>query len=362
MPKLYSEVNLLKKIIYIRIFSIFMICIFLNNLLLYKKVNAEPIINAKCAVAIDANSKIVLCEKNSEMLVPIASTTKILTSLVAIKYGQLDKKIIISQRAAGVRGSTVGYKKGESLTLIELLYGLMLRSGNDAAIAIAEGVGGSVEKFSVLMNEYAAETGLFNSHFESPHGLDSENHYSTAYDLARITAIAKGNDLFNKIVSTKQVDAKTFGFTRSYQNINKILYRIPEANGVKTGYTGDAGKCLVTSATYNGHDIVIVVLNCVGRWNETAKIFDYIKKNYEYKNIYKKNQNVADIRLNRRKFILISPDDITLPILKNSTVRVDIVKPMNFSLPIDNQFKVGSIRIYQNDNLLFSENLKIKDK
>lgn len=346
----------------IRLISIFAICLLLSNLLIYEKANAEPAINAKCAIAIDMDSKIVLYEKNAEMIVPIASTTKILTSLVAIKYGQLDNKTIISQRASGVRGSTVGYKKGESVTVRELLYGLMLRSGNDAAVAIAESVGGSVEKFATLMNEYAAETGLCNSHFESPHGLDSENHYSTAYDLARITTIAKRNDLFNKIVSTKIIDAQTSGFTRSYQNINKILYKIPEANGVKTGYTGDAGKCLVTSAVYNGHEIVIVVLNCVGRWDETSKIFDYIKKNYEYKTIYKENQVVSDLTLNTKKFILVSPDDITLPVLKNSTLRVEIIKPINFSLPLplDNKYKIGSIRIYQNENLLISKNLKLK--
>ncbi len=195
-----------------------------------------------------------------------------MTTLVALKYGDLDRKIEISENADKIRGSVVGYRKGEKITLRELLYGLMLRSGNDAAIAIAEGIAGSIEGFSKLMNEYASEIGLLNSHFITPHGLDKDEHYSTAYDLALATATAKKYELFNKIVSSKDVKKEEYNFTRDYQNINKILWKIPEADGVKTGYTGKAGKCLVTSSKINDNDIIIVVLNCTPRWNETTKI------------------------------------------------------------------------------------------
>ncbi len=174
------------------------------------KKNKPPYINARCAIAIDKDTGIVLFEKSANEIVPIASTTKIMTTLVALKYGDLDRKIEISENADKIKGSTVGYKKGEKITLRELLYGLMLRSGNDAAIAIAEGIAGSVEGFSKLMNEYASEIGLLNSHFVTPHGLDKDEHYSTAYDLALATATAKKYEIFNQIVSAKDIKKEEY--------------------------------------------------------------------------------------------------------------------------------------------------------
>lgn len=298
------------------------ICLIFNIAFVPSIEAAEPknnsiYVDARCAIAMDSKSKCVLYEKNAEMLVPIASTTKIMTTLVALKYGNLDTKYEVSPKAASIRGSKVGYKKGEQISLKELLYGLMLRSGNDAAITIAEGISGSVEKFCELMNEYAIEIGAFNSHFESPHGLDSQNHYSTAYDLARITAKAKENKLFNEIVGVKDVDEKQNGFTRSYHNINKILYQIPNANGVKTGYTGGAGKCLVTSVKENDDDVIIVVLNCTPRWKETKKIYDFVKENYDFKKLASKDQVLDNIEDNRgNKVKLVCNNDLVIPVGK----------------------------------------------
>ncbi|MCJ7688707.1 MAG: D-alanyl-D-alanine carboxypeptidase, partial [Clostridiaceae bacterium] len=257
---------------------------------LAQNVYADDIyINAVSAIALDADSKIVLYEKNAYTPIEIASTTKIVTALVAIKCGDLNKKITISEKAASIRGSEIGYKSGEQISLKELLYGFMLRSGNDGAIAIAEGISGSVDEFLKLMNEYALEIGLLNSNFESPHGLDSTNHYSTAYDLALITAKAKETKLFNDIVGSKDIDAKEYNFTRSYHNINKILWLLPNSTGVKTGYTGKAGKCLVTSVTINNREVIIITLNSTPRWKETEKISKYVEKNYEYKKIISKD-------------------------------------------------------------------------
>ncbi len=185
--------------------------------------------------AIDKDTGIVLFEKSANEIVPIASTTKIMTTLVALKYGDLDRKIEISENADKIRGSTVGYRKGEKITLRELLYGLMLRSGNDAAIAIAEGIAGSVEGFSKLMNEYASEIGLLNSHFITPHGLDKDEHYSTAYDLALATATAKKYELFNKIVSSKDVKKKNIVYKRLH-NINKYFGRYQRQMELKQVY------------------------------------------------------------------------------------------------------------------------------
>lgn len=320
-------------------------------------------VNARCAIAIDCKSKVVLFDQNGESLVPIASTTKIMTALVAIKYGDLEKKVTISDKAAHIHGSTVGYKKGEAISIKELLFGLMLRSGNDASIAISEGVAGSVEEFVKLMNEYAVQLGLLNSHFEVPHGLDQPQHYSTAYDLAVLTAEAKEVPFFNEIVGAKDVDKNTYGFTRSYHNINKILWLLPQADGVKTGYTGGAGKCLVTSAKMKGNDIVIVVLNSAGRWNETKKIYQHVDKNYDYKKFFSKNEQIEKARIEccKKPVNLVSDSDIVIPVKKNGNYSVKIRKPSSeIKNPLRGYNKLGSIEIYEEDKLIYKEAMKVK--
>lgn len=241
--------------------------------------NTKPLkVDARNAIAIDRESKTVLFEQNGYELVPMASTTKILTALITIERGNLDEKFTVSKNAASVRGSTVGYRENEEITIRELLYGLMYRSGNDAAITLAEGIGGSVEGFADIMNNYKTSLGLLDSHFQSPHGLDMTDHYSSAYDLALLTAKGMEYKEFREIVGTKEISQSKYNFTRDYSNINKILWKIQGANGVKTGYTGQAGKCLVSSIDYKGKDIIIVVLNCPDRWNVTEKIFNYIQE------------------------------------------------------------------------------------
>ncbi|PRR78823.1 D-alanyl-D-alanine carboxypeptidase DacB precursor [Clostridium liquoris] len=315
------------------------------------------VVNARAYIALDANSKIVLTEKNSDVIMPMASTTKIITALVALKYGRLDQEVEISQRAAAIHGSTVGYKKGEKITIKELLFGLMLRSGNDAAIAIAEGVSGSVEEFVKLMNEYAAGLGLIDSHFHTPHGLDNPDHYSTAYDLAVVTAESKNHPLFDEIVSAKDVDGKEYGFTRDYHNINKILWQIPEANGVKTGYTGGAGKCLVTSVDIQGNDVIIVVLNAPGRWNETIKINEYVKKNYEYKTFYSKGEIIGEAPADKKNIKLTCEKDITLPVKKQSNYEVVVRAPKEIKHDVLKGEKIGNVYVFEGDRLIYRNNL-----
>lgn len=232
---------------------------------------------ARNAVAIDSNTKKVLYEKGAMDKVPMASTTKIITASVALASGDLDRKLVVSKNAASIRGSKVGLKAGQEVTLRELVYGLMMVSGNDAAITIAEGLGGSIENFCGLMNAYARSIGLLECNFESPHGLDSRKHYSTAYDLALAAAKAMEIPEFEKIVSAKGINKSEYNFSRDYNNINKILYKIPNANGVKTGYTGQAGKCLVSSIKQKDRNVIIVVLNCSDRWNVTEKIYNEVK-------------------------------------------------------------------------------------
>jgi D-alanyl-D-alanine carboxypeptidase len=320
-----------------------------------------PYIKAHCAIGVDAKSKRILFQKSSDKIVPMASTTKILTALVALSYGNLDKKVEISQRAASIRGSTVGYKKGEEISIRELVYGLMLRSGNDAAIAIAEGISGNVDSFLELMNEYALQIGLVDSHFESPHGLDSNNHYTTAYELALLTTKAKEIEEFNKIVSQKEVNSNDSGFTRSYRNINKILWQLEGANGVKTGYTGQAGKCLVTSVKLQGNDIIIVVLNSPTRWEETSKIFDYVKNSYEYKKVVEKDEIIGEFLLeNQNSIILKSDEDITLPVKKGSLIdkKVVILENLSDNLKIGDEF--GTIQFNEDEETIFNKTLRVE--
>ena len=342
--------------------------LFLSMVLLFtsfvQNVYADDLyVNAVSAIALDCDTKLVLYQKNAYTPIEIASTTKIITALVAIKSGDLNKKITISKKAATIRGSEIGLKEGEVITLRELLYGLLLRSGNDAAIAIAEGISGSVDEFLKLMNEYALEVGLLNSHFESPHGLDSSKHYSTAYDLALLTAKAKEIKFFNDIVGSKDISATENNFSRSYHNINKILYLLPNSTGVKTGFTGKAGKCLVTSVKIQGRDVIIVTLNCTPRWKETEKINNYVDKNYKYNKIIGKGNVLGSFNIKNgvSKVEMVSKRDIIVPVKNNQKIEVKIRKPSHeASAPVRDGENVGRADIYADNKLLFTEALVSK--
>lgn len=279
-------------------------------------------VSARNAIALDAKTKEVLWDQNGYEIVPMASTTKILTCLIAINYGNLERKVTISKNAASIRGSTVGFRSGEEVTMRELLFGLMFRSGNDAAIAIAEDIGGSIEGFSNIMNDFAKSLGILDSHFESPHGLDSEKHYSSAYDLAILTSKAMEYPEFRECVGEKTISKDKYNFTRDYSNINKILHRIPEANGVKTGYTGGAGKCLVSSVNHNGRNIIIVVLNCVDRWNVTENIYKYVTANNEFTT--KSNKEILKEEKLAGLGEIIEEEDVTYGYKETDVAKVEV--------------------------------------
>lgn len=300
---------------------------YINSVDMNSKNPGKLRVSARNAIAIDSNNKQVLFEQNAYEIVPMASTTKILTALVAISSGDLDREITISKNASGIRGSKVGYSTGEKIKLRELLFGLMFKSGNDAAIAIAEGLGGSIEGFSNIMNDYAKSLGLVSSHFESPHGLDSGKHFSSAYDLAILTVKAMENKFFCEICGEKFIPKDKYKFTRDYQNINKILWKIPSANGVKTGYTGQAGKCLVSSVKNGDRNIVIVVLNCHDRWNQTEKIYDFVQSNYVFKN----QETIEFIQSSQMVKLgsLIEDTEFDYGFKGEATIDVEVFKPIN---------------------------------
>jgi D-alanyl-D-alanine carboxypeptidase len=213
----------------------------------------------------------VLFEKNADSRSLIASTTKIMTALVVCEQCNVLDRVRIPKEAVGIEGSSMYLQEGEVLTLQELLYGLMLRSGNDAAVALAIYCGGTVEGFAQLMNDKAHRLGMENTHFVNPNGLDAPGHYSTAKDMAILAAYAMENPIFRQTVSTKSV---TTG-NRVLQNHNKLLWRVEGADGVKTGFTKAAGRCLVSAVEKNGIVLVAVTLNAYDDWNDHIKLYNY---------------------------------------------------------------------------------------
>ena len=217
-------------------------------------------LNARSCIVLDRLSKKILYGKNEFNKVKMASTTKKMPAIVIIENCNLEKTVEVSKKAAGTGGSRLGLKTGDKITIKDLLYGLLLCSGNDAAVALSEETAGSVQSFSELMNEKAKELGLSNSHFESPHGLDSDEHYTTAYELAILSDYALKNSTFLKMVGTKNYTITINGYPKNLSNTNELLGNLDGVYGIKTGFTNGANRCLVTACKRNNMDIICVVL------------------------------------------------------------------------------------------------------
>ncbi|WP_434644157.1 D-alanyl-D-alanine carboxypeptidase [Thermoanaerobacterium thermosaccharolyticum] len=326
-------------------------------------VNAEciepPQIASKAAIVMDQKSGRVLYEKNINEKLPMASTTKIMTLLLALEYGNLNDIVTVSKRAASVGGSSIWLAPGEKLSLIDLLYGLMLNSGNDAATAIAEHIGGSVEKFAEMMNKKAKDIGAYNTNFVTPSGLDIgiNDHYTTAYDLALITRYAFNNySKFAEIVSTKEKTIPWSGrdYDRYLRNKNKMLWQYEGGDGVKTGFTNKAGRCLVASATRDGHRLISVVLNSGPMWEDSQKILDYSFEKYKPLKIVSKCQVLKTISVinGKEKYLPLQyNDDFTLPVSKEEilNIKVEYNIPKSIKAPIGIGEKVGIAKVLLND-------------
>ncbi len=233
-----------------------------------------PGTSAQSAALLCADNGQFLYKKNADIKLPMASTTKIMTALVAIENSSPDDTVAVDRRAVGVEGSSIYLTEGEVLKMEELLFGLLLASANDAAEAIAFEIGKSIEGFAALMNNKAKELGLSNTHFDNPHGLDSENHYTTASDLAILTSEALKNDTFAKIVSTYKFTISTKNGARVLINHNKLLRTYEGSIGVKTGFTKRSGRCLVSAAKRNGLTLVAVTINAPDDWNDHRTLLD----------------------------------------------------------------------------------------
>ncbi len=275
----------------------------------------QPILNAQSAILIEASTGRILYEKNAEEKCAMASTTKIMTALVAIENGNLQDVVTISKHAAATSGSTINLQIGEQITVNDLLYGLMLSSGNDAAVALAEHIAGSEEAFLAMMNQKASSLGLVNTHFATVHGLDHEQHYSTAYDMAILASVCMKNETFRTIVSTTETHISQ----RSLHNTNDLLFTYAGATGIKTGYTGNAGRCLISSAKRDGMEMIAVVLGCESkttRFSDSRKLLDYGFKNYEMTTVLEAGEVIMDMQLIKGKkenVQLLCSDTVVLP-------------------------------------------------
>lgn len=326
----------------------------------------EKIEKPEAMVTMEVSSGRVLYSKNADKRLPMASTTKILTAIVAIENGgDLDVKHEIPKEAVGIEGSSIYLRKGEHLSLRELLYGLMLRSGNDSAVAIAIIISGSVEEFTKLMNGYAKRLSLENSHFVTVNGLHDDEHYSSAYDLAKITSYALKNETFAEIVKTKEkvidseLDKKNKN--RFLKNKNKLLSMVDGADGVKTGYTTKAGKCFIGSATRNGMQVVCVVLNSKTMFDECAELLERAFKEYELKTLVKKGEieNALLPIKKKQNFPILVKNDVILPLNKEELQKIymQVVIKDDLKTPISENDEIGCIEIYKEKDLIFSDKI-----
>jgi serine-type D-Ala-D-Ala carboxypeptidase (penicillin-binding protein 5/6) len=321
-----------------------------------------PEINAGSAIVMDAKTGRVLYEKNAFYERPMASTTKIMTAILILEYGNLEEIVTVSKHAASIWGSKIHLKTGEKLSLKELLYGILLNSGNDAAIAAAEHISGTEENFIELMNKKAYEIGAYDTCFKSPHGLDKPGHYSTAYDMAIITQYALRNEIFSSIVATKDAQAGD----RSLHNTNEMLQIYKYADGVKTGYTGKAGRCLVTSATKEGWKIISVVLYCPSRYARALSsktILEYAFNNYKNYILLRKGSRQTVIPVCRGindKVYLEAEEDIILPLNEEEVQGLKkrfILSDNELLAPVKKGQKAGYVEILINDEIIAKSDL-----
>ena len=289
---------------------------------LFFPVRAEAI-SAQKAIVMDAATGRVIFEKNADSQSLIASTTKIMTALIVCEQCNVLDRMRIPKEAVGIEGSSMYLQEGEVLTLQELLYGLMLRSGNDAAVALAIYCGGTVEGFAELMNDKARNLGLTGTHFVNPNGLDAPGHYSTARDLAVLAAYAMENPIFSRTVSAKTVNVGN----RSLRNHNKLLWQIEGADGVKTGYTKAAGRILVSSAVRNGRRIVAVTINAPDDWSDHASLLNEGFSRYEVKRILSEGDTVGELEIaggQAGRVQLLAAENVDYPVTKDERIEIHI--------------------------------------
>jgi len=355
--------------------DIFTFILFLSFMITNVALAAEapPVIKAKSAIVIDATTGKVLYSKNAEETRYPASTTKIMSLIVALENGKLDDNVTASKNAASTEGSSLGLVQGEILTLQDLLYGMMLISGNDATVAVAEHIAGSVEKFAQLMTEKAHQIGARDTHFTNSSGLPDPNHYTTAHDLARITSYGYKNPLFTEFVSAKHEVIPWAGkdYGRDLYNENRMLWLYEGGNGVKTGYTDAAGRCLVSGAKRDGIQLVTVVLDSETMWDDSIALLNFAFTQVKPEAIFNQDDIFKTIHVANGKsevVKLIASSDLIIPVSENDKDEFSTIvdAPNKIEAPVVKGQKIGVVRVlYQNEeisttDLLADENIERK--
>ena len=320
---------------------------------------APPAIKANSAILIDAKTGQILFDKKSATRYAPASTTKILTAIIAIESGRLDDIVTVSARAAGTGGSSMYLYAGQHITLRELVTGLMLRSGNDAAVAIAEHLAGTADEFVNLMNKKAQLLGAYNSNFRNPNGLSAAGHYSTAFDLAWMARYAMTNPTFSEIVSTREtdiewLDRKGHSQDKHLRNTNKLLWMLEDADGVKTGTTGEAGPCLVSSATRGNQRLIAVVLHDHSRWYDSMQLLKYGFDTFELYEYAEEGAVLSALPVEHGTVdiidaIVASPAALVVNAEDYSHVTVELDLPEKIKAPVYRGQKIGEIVFYVRD-------------
>ena len=321
---------------------------------------AAPSTSAQAYAVVDGETGRGLFSKNAEEKLPMASTTKVMTCLVALERCSLDEIVTVDPAAAGLEGTSMYLSAGETLTVSDLLYGLMMSSGNDAAAALAYHIAGGIEQFAALMNQKAQEIGAESTHFVNPHGLPAEGHYTTASDLAKIAAYALKNQDFARIVSTKSMDlpADDDSPARYLRTRNKMLTMYDGGIGVKTGYTKAAGKCLVSAAERDGTRYVGVVLADPNMWEDSFALMDEAFADYKLTCVQESGETaraVVEGGLAESVGLEIS-EDMLLPLSEQESKMIEIKLdvPDSVSAPVKKGDVLGSVSAVLNGEVLMT--------
>ena len=344
----------MKNILKILIIST-ILCVFMFNISIV--VNADV---PSYEIVIDEESGRILHAVNENDIRPMASTTKIVTCITVIENCDVKREVEIKEEWINIEGSSMYLKKGEVLSVEELLYGLMLRSGNDCAVALACFVSGSIDSFALKMQEIADKAGAENSSFKNPHGLDCEGHYTTVKDLAFITRYAMKNDLFKKIVSTKKIAIGRGENRRILYNKNKLLNNYEYATGVKTGYTKKAGRCLVSSSSKEGFNLICVVFNCGPMFERSEELLNSAYKKYKRIKLLSKDSSVGEVVSKRGNLLpAYVNDDLYFPLSEGELNEVDFQFNPYKKEQILEKFnqEIGTIKIFFKKQLLFERKI-----
>ena len=389
----------LNKIVKISIISIFIIIVFFNPCFADEnveeldfswnefqkiiKISSEaheiPKINSRVAVIFDRASGDIIYGKEQNKKYKMASTTKIMSAIVVLENSNLMEVVNISKKSANTGGSRLGLKFEDKITVNDLLYGLMLSSGNDAAVALAEPVGGSIQDFAEMMNKKAEEIGLTSTHFVTPHGLDQDEHYTTAYELAKTADYALKNKKFREIVGTKEYTVTINGKPKKISNTNELLGNLNGVYGIKTGYTNGANRCLVTGIKRGNLDIICVVLGADTkkyRTQDSVKLIEYAFSNYEIVNLKEKieeefenwkNFNKIEIIKGEKKYLdtFLQDNNIQYKAIKKdeiNDIKVSILGIKTIEAGVSKNKKVGQLNVKIHDENICNLDILVKNE